>query len=215
MRRSANLTIPVGLITLYYAVGIAAYFLLVYAFPGVRDYLPVGGISALLASDADSFEAVQSATSGGLLARYDGFTLAIAIVGTAVLMIPVSWVYFITSRGKEIDQSFVQTIVVLPLVVTGIAMIVQNSLALAFSLAGIVAAVRFRFTLDKPSHALYIFAAIAVGLGSGIGALGVATVISITFVYANLIFWKLDYGKTLSGPFLSLLTRRTRDTDEY
>jgi hypothetical protein len=108
----------------------------------------------------------------------------------------------------------VQTIVILPIVVTGISMIVVNSLALAFSLAGIVAAVRFRFTLDRPAHAMYIFGAISIGLGSGIGALGIATVISMSFVYANLIIWNLEYGKSLSGPFFSLLTRRDRSEDD-
>jgi hypothetical protein len=124
-------------------------------------------------------------------------------------------VYFITSRSKDVDQSFVQTIIIMPIVVTGISMIVMNSIALAFSLAGIVAAVRFRFTLDQPSQAMYIFAAISIGLGAGIGALGVAMVISIAFVYANLIIWKLEYGKTLSGTFFSMLTRRDRAEDDY
>jgi hypothetical protein len=109
----------------------------------------------------------------------------------------------------------VQTIIIMPIVVTGISMIVLNSLALAFSLAGIVAAVRFRFTLDQPSHAMYIFVAISIGLGAGIGALGVALVISMAFVYANLAIWKLEYGKVLSGAFFSMLTRRNRTEDDY
>ena len=94
-------------------------------------------------------------------------------------------------------------------------MIVLNSLALAFALAGVVAAVRFRFTLAQPSDAMYIFVAIAIGLGSGIGALGVAMVISMTFVLATLSIWKLEYGKTLSGPFLTMMTRRDAGEDEY
>jgi len=104
---------------------------------------------------------------------------------------------------------------ILPVVVTGIAMIVLNSLALAFSLAGVVAAVRFRFSLDQPSDAMYIFVAIGIGLGSGIGALGVATVISGAFAFATLFIWKLEYGKTLSGPFLTMLTRRDAGEDDY
>ncbi len=104
---------------------------------------------------------------------------------------------------------------ILPIVVTGIAMIVVNSIALAFSLAGVVAAVRFRFSLNQPSDAMYIFVAIAIGLGSGIGALGVSAVISFTFVLATLIIWKLEYGKTLSGPFLTMLTRRDGGEDDY
>ncbi len=49
----------------------------------------------------------------------------------------------------------------------------------------------------------------------GIGALGVTAVISAAFVYANLIIWKLEYGKVLSGPFFSMLTRRDRTEDDF
>jgi hypothetical protein len=94
-------------------------------------------------------------------------------------------------------------------------MIVLNSLALAFSLAGVVAAVRFRFSLAQPSDAMYIFVAIAIGLGAGIGALGVAAVISFAFTMATLCIWRLEYGKTISGPFLTMLTRRDTSEDDY
>jgi hypothetical protein len=62
---------------------------------------------------------------------------------------------------------------------------------------------------------MYIFVAIGIGLGSGIGALGIATVISAVFTMATLIIWKLEYGKTLSGPFLTMLTRRDLGEDDY
>ena len=94
-------------------------------------------------------------------------------------------------------------------------MIVVNSIALAFSLAGVVAAVRFRFSLNQPSDAMYIFVAIGIGLGAGIGAVSIAAVISFTFVMATLIIWKLEYGKTLAGPFLTMLTRRDGGEDDY
>ncbi len=138
-----------------------------------------------------------------------------ASVGALILTVPVSWAYFITSRTRRLDQSFLQTIVILPTVVTGIAMIVLNSLALAFALAGVVAAVRFRFSLDQPSDAMYIFVGIGIGLGSGIGALGIAAVISVMFVVTTLVIWKLEYGKALTGSFLTMLTRRDAGEDEY
>ena len=141
MRKSANLSIPLGLITLYYIIMIAGFFSLVYVFPALEEYLPVGGIDALLERDPDSFEVVETVRHAEAEFSIDPFgavRLAIASFGTALLMMPISWVYVITNRAKRIEQSFVQTIVILPIVVTGIAMIVQNSLALAFSLAGIV-----------------------------------------------------------------------------
>ena len=62
---------------------------------------------------------------------------------------------------------------------------------------------------------MYIFCAISIGLGSGIGALGIAAVISAAFVYSSLTIWKLEYGKVMSGPFFSMLTRRDRAEEDF
>ena len=217
MRRAANFLIPLTLITVYYVLVIGALWYLVNKVPAIRDFLPMGGLGALeeQASREREFEPIYSTIQDTVLAPAGPFRLAIASVGAAIMIIPVSWAYFITSRSKEVNQSFVQTIIVMPIVVTGISTIVQHSVALAFSLAGVVAAVRFRFTLDQPSHAMYIFVAISVGLASGVGALGVAAVISAAFVYTTLIIWKLEYGRQTTGGFLAMMTRRDRTEDDY
>jgi hypothetical protein len=217
MRRAANILIPITLITLYYALCIGVMWILLNNVPTIRDFFPVGGLGELAerASGDVDFEPIYSSVEETVLSPTGPLRLAFASIGAAVMIIPVSWVYFITSRTKEVNQSFVQTIIVMPIVVTGISTIVLNSIALAFSLAGIVAAVRFRFTLDQPSHAMYIFVAISIGLASGIGALGVAGVISAAFVYSTLIIWKLEYGKLVSGGFLAMMTRRDRTEDDY
>lgn len=215
MRRSASLLIPLTLILIYYGALAGVSYFLVARYPGLAEYLPIGGIDDLPGASIDSFEPVYSSVERNLLTGMAPIRLLLASIGATILAVPVSWAYFITSRARRIDQSFLQTIMILPLLVTGIAMIVLNSIALAFSLAGVVAAVRFRFSLNQPSDAMYIFVAIGIGLGSGIGALGVAYVISLTFVLVTLIIWKFEYGKTLAGPFLTMLTRRDGGEDDY
>ncbi len=215
MRRSANLLIPLTIILVYYGFWFGSVFFIVARYPALAQYLPLGGVGDLAASNVESFEPVYTMVERTILAPTGPLRLAMASIGSLILTVPISWVYFITSRARRIDQSFLQTIMILPVVVTGIAMIVVNSLALAFSLAGVVAAVRFRFSLDQPSDAMYIFVAIGIGLGSGIGALGISGVISLMFVVATLVIWKLEYGKTLSGPFLTMLTRRDGGDEEY
>ncbi len=215
MRKSGGLLIPLTLIVMYYGFWVGTMSYALSRFPILNEYFPIGGVGDLAASGADTFEPVYSSVQNTVLASHGPIRLAFASIGALILTVPISWAYFITSRARRIDQSFLQTIMILPVVVTGISMIVLNSLALAFSLAGVVAAVRFRFSLDQPSDAMYIFVAIAIGLGSGIGALGVATVISCAFVLATLVIWKLEYGKTLSGPFLTMLTRRDSGEDDY
>jgi hypothetical protein len=215
MRRSASLIIPMSLILAYYAFWVGLVWFLLGRYPGLSEYVPVGRIGEITSTNMETFEPVYTMVERNLLSPSVPMRLLIAATGSAIMTVPVSWVYFITSRARRIDQSFLQTIMILPIVVTGIAMIVVNSLALAFSLAGVVAAVRFRFTLNQPSDAMYIFVAIGIGLGSGIGALGVAAVISFTYVIATLTIWKLEYGKSLSGPFLTMMTRRDGGEDEY
>jgi hypothetical protein len=215
MRRSASLVIPLSIILTYYVFWFGLVIFLLSRYPALSAYLPVGGIEDLAASDVDSFEPVYTRAQRTLLSASGPIRLAVASVGALVLTVPISWVYFITSRARRIEQAFLQTIMILPIVVTGIAMIVVNSLALAFSLAGVVAAVRFRFSLAQPSDAMYIFVAIGIGLGCGIGALGIAGIISLMFVLATLAIWKLEYGKTLSGQFLTMLTRRDAGEDSY
>ena len=207
--------IPLSLILAYYAAWVGLVWFLLGRYPVLSEYVPVGRIGELASSDMESFEPVYTMVERNLLSPTVPLRLLFASIGSAILTVPVSWVYFITSRARRIDQSFLQTIMILPIVVTGIAMIVVNSLALAFSLAGVVAAVRFRFTLNQPSDAMYIFVAIGIGLGSGIGALGVAADISFTYVIATLFIWKLEYGKSLSGPFLTMMTRRDGGEDDY
>jgi hypothetical protein len=214
MRKVTNFLLPVTVIGLYYAFWAGVIAFLLVRFPALRDFFPVGGLHELADRAGDPLAPVQPDVEESILSLHGPLRLAFASLGAGILIVPVSWVYFITSRTREVDQSFVQTIVIMPVVVTGIAMIVLNSLALAFSLAGVVAAVRFRFALEQPADAMYIFVAISIGLGCGIGSLGAAGVISMAFVYANLVIWRFEYGKSLSGPFFSMLTRRNRVEDD-
>lgn len=213
MRRSTPILNPLFTLTTYFVVLWLLVEGFVWALPAYAIYLPFGGVETLLDSAGD-VEVLQTMVTPLAVENIEALTLALAILGAVLIMVPVSWVYFITTRTKQIDRSFAQTIMVLPVIVAGIAMIVQNSLALAFSLAGVVAAVRFRFSLEEPAHALYIFLAIAVGLGAGIGALGISYVVSLGFVYVNLLLWKLNFGSDLTTPFFSFLTGRGRNDND-
>jgi hypothetical protein len=88
-------------------------------------------------------------------------------------------------------------------VVAGVVLLVKNSIALAFSLGGIVAAVSFRNTLRDTKDAVYIFLAIGVGLAAGVQVMSAAAVMSFLFNVIVLIFWYTDFGRApshLEGP---------------
>ena len=213
MRKSSRVTAPLLVISGYYVLLYGLYHAVSWLFPGLEPFMPVGGIAELVGRGADTFEQMEIMSSTAF-AKTTAPSLAIAIIAATALMVPISWVYFITTRDSQLNRSFAQTMLILPIIVAGIANIVQNSIPLAFSLAGIVAAVRFRFTLTDPAHTLYIFSAITIGLGAGIAAIGVSALISMGFVFATLMLWRLDYGKNLNTPFYSFLTGRDYGNDD-
>jgi len=127
----------------------------------------------------------------------------LVFLGTLIFMIPVSWVYMSARKDRTHNQSLAQTLIILPLVVAGIVLVVQNSLALAFSLAGVVAAVRFRTTLSDVRDTVFIFLAIAVGFAAGVQMLSVAALLSIVFNLVAVMIWRSDYGRSALEPTAS------------
>jgi hypothetical protein len=109
-----------------------------------------------------------------------------------------------TRTRVKFDRSLVQTVIVLPVVVTAILVVVRDSLALAFSLAGIVAAVRFRNNLKESGDAVYIFSSIGIGFATGIHALSVAAVLSVCFVAIELALWKFNFSVEFEETFARL-----------
>ena len=119
---------------------------------------------------------------------------AIAMLSALALVCPAAWMYMRTKPKARYDSSLVQTVIVLPVVITGVVLIVRDSVGLAFSLAGIVAAVRFRNTLRDTKDAVYIFLAIAVGIAAGVQSFSIAFVVSLMFVLLVLVLWRFDVG---------------------
>lgn len=127
-------------------------------------------------------------------------TTLIIVLGTLALVLPVSWVYMSARAVKGHNQNVAQTLIFLPLVVAGVVLVVQNSLALAFSLAGVVAAVRFRTTFRDVRDVVFIFLVIAVGFAAGVQSFVVAAVISISFNLVMILTWRYDFGRNVLEP---------------
>ena len=165
----APLLRAVGWVLVYCGITLGGLMAVMFAFPGARDFLPIGGLDNL-ASGAlpnSGFEAVRILPSTAEL-PVRAIALLTSLVGTLVFVAPLAWVYAKTRKGG-LASSMVETLILLPIVVATVVVIVKNSIILAFSLFGIVAAVRFRNSLKNPVDAVYVFAALGVGLATGTG----------------------------------------------
>src|SRR3954470_22460793 len=182
------------------------YYLVLFGLADVLYRLPqaqtvIHASLEALVSGGGVFNGLGSSASikNAVPVHIDATTLALmvaaAMIGSVLLSIPVAWVYTLTRAKRGYQQSVVQTLILLPALVAGVVVLVKYSLALAFSLAGIVAAVRFRTSLDDSKDAVYIFLSTAIGLAAGV-QLPMAAVISVVFNALVLFLWYTDFGKT-------------------
>jgi hypothetical protein len=191
---------PYFYLTAYYAAVAGAVATLVLVYPGLIAFLPVGGAADFGMVGQSAFDPMTPTPYGPARSTLvEGVKLALSIVASFLLMLPVTWICMGARKRKDVSQSFIQTILVLPMVITGIVHVVHNSLALAFSLAGIVAGVRFRHTLKDSAETTYLFTAIGVGVACGINAVEVAAIVSIFFNYTVLGLWATEFGSDTTG----------------
>jgi len=202
-------THPIRRLAAYYLL-LVVVGLLVFRFVPVLDALLTGDrldhlakIPALL-QDGMTKGAIQPAAAATLASRAEfGLSTAVILLSTLALMLPVTWVYMSARLGQGHNQSVVQVLIVLPMIVAGIVLIVSNSLALAFSLGGVVAAVRFRTNLTDARDIVFIFLAIAVGFAAGVQDITIALMLSFIFNFVLVIIWRYDFGRTVLEPTAS------------
>ena len=175
----------------YYLVLLLGMVALLYFVPGLEPYLPVGGLDKF--ASGPSFDEVVSTYRAevqddkvfrGVYRMVEAVLMSVAIGLTLLIMVPITWVHRASQIGvsdKKKDRTVLETLVVLPVIITAIVLIIQNSIALAFGLAGIVAGVQYRNRLALSVDAAYLFAAIAIGLASGIKAVGIGMITGMWF----------------------------------
>ncbi len=191
-------TSPYLRLAAYYVLLGAAVWLLVTLFPAIPQLLDrfreasVLGMTA--ARSGRGLEAIVGPGAPILSQSQWALVTLLSMLTALLLVLPVARVYMITKQRGGYDQSVVQTVIILPMTVAGTVILVQNSLALAFALAAIVAAVRFRNTLKDTKDAVYIFLALAVGVAAGVFAPTVAAVMSVVFNVVVLGLWQFNVG---------------------
>lgn len=196
---------PVAGLLLYYALILGIGLALMRWIPGAEAAM----VAPIQGSDAAGIFTGESTGTTIATAPWDGpfarlGLAAFALVGTLALTLPVAWVHMFTRRLRY-DPYLVQTMIILPIVVAGVVLVVKNSLALAFALAGIVAGVRFRQKLNEPTEAAYMLLSLGIGLAAAVQALDVAFAVSFGFnaVVLSLYYWDLG-GMIGLGPMLAM-----------
>lgn len=110
-----------------------------------------------------------------------GVDVLIAILISFVLSLTLATVYRWTYQGLSYSRAFVHTMVLGAIASTIMIMAIGNNLARGLGILGTLAIIRFRTPIRDPRDIVFLFAAFAIGIGSGAG------------VYSVIIFGTIGY----------------------
>lgn len=143
--------------------------------------------------------------------NYNWTQVFISFLLTTILSLLVLRIYMLTHKKNGYDQDFIQTLIFLSLVVTSVMLVIGNNLAGAFGLVGAVSIIRFRTRLDNPQDTAYIFFEMAIGLTCGLQQYTVAISATLFISLVILVFWKLDFGKSVTMQNGNILSVRVNE----
>jgi len=106
----------------------------------------------------------------------------------------IAWVYMFTHTGLSYSRSFVNSLVVIPIVVALVMMVLSNSLVTAFGLMAVFAIVRFRNILRDTLDTSYVLSVIVVGMACGTLRFALAVVGCALISAIMLYLWFTSFG---------------------
>ncbi|MCB9495981.1 MAG: DUF4956 domain-containing protein [Fibrobacteria bacterium] len=133
--------------------------------------------------------AIQAVTQeGGVIAVFYASLLAVVLSGL------VAWTYGATFHGLSYSRNYVQTLVLVSVVAATVMQAIGDSIARGLGIMGALAVVRFRTAFTDPKDLVFLFAALAAGLGCGIYAWLVSVVGTVFFCGVAWILYRADIG---------------------
>jgi hypothetical protein len=140
----------------------------------------------------------------------------------------IAWVYMKTHSGLSYSRSFVNSLILIPMIVSLVMMVLSNNLVTAFGMMAVFAIVRFRNILRDTLDTAYILAVLVIGMACGTykfatGIFGIL-LIAVAMVYLHVtgfgvrhrydIIVNLHWGRALAelAELKNLLHRYSRRT---
>jgi hypothetical protein len=102
--------------------------------------------------------------------------------------------YMTTHRGLSYSRAFVNSLVIIPMVVTVVMMVLNNNLVTAFGLMAVFAIVRFRNVLRDTLDTSYVLSVLVVGMACGTQRFSLAVIATMTLISVMFFLWYTAFG---------------------
>jgi hypothetical protein len=106
----------------------------------------------------------------------------------------LAWIYMLTHSGLSYSRSFVNSLIIMPTIVSLVMMVLQNNLVTAFGLMAVFAIVRFRNILRDTLDTTYVLAVIVIGMASGTLKFSTALIGCLITISIMVYLWATAFG---------------------
>lgn len=131
-----------------------------------------------------------------------------------VCSLVIAWVYRATHQNVSYSQSYVQTLIVLGMLVALIMLIVGSNIARAFALVGALSVVRFRNAIKETRDVGFIFLVMGIGMACGTRFYSLAVIATIFICAVILIMHRFNlFGLNVQRQVVKVQV--PADEDEY
>lgn len=113
-----------------------------------------------------------------------------------VLAMLVAVVYEKTFKGISYSRNYVQSLVLSAIIAATIMQAIGDSLAHGLGMMGALSIVRFRTSFKDSRDIIFMFAALAVGVGCGVNAYAIAVIGTLGFCVAATVLCLSPFGQT-------------------
>ncbi|GAA4723245.1 DUF4956 domain-containing protein [Phytohabitans rumicis] len=119
--------------------------------------------------------------------------IAIALALSFVLSAAIGWVYRATHRNVSYSQSYVQTLVILGMIISLIMLVVGSNIARAFALVGALSVIRFRNAIKETRDVGFIFLVMGIGMACGTRFYTLAVVATVAICLAVVVMQRFNW----------------------
>src|SRR5690349_14534541 len=119
--------------------------------------------------------------------------IAISLALAFILSAIVGWVYRATHRNVSYSQSYVQTLVILGMLISLIMLVVGSNIARAFALVGALSVVRFRNAIKETRDVGFIFLVMGIGMACGTRFYVLAIVATVAICLVIVIMHRFNW----------------------
>lgn len=141
----------------------------------------------------------------------NGFNLTVSLISLLLAFVlgqMAAWSYIYTHQGLSYSRAFVQSVVLLTMIVCMAMMVIGSNIVIAFGLIGALSVIRFRNVLKDTRDTAFIFFALIMGMATGTANYKLAVLGGVVFCTVLFYLHWTGFGsRHTSDGFLRFQTR--------